>query len=163
MELIFGALLGSTIMYMYTWYKDRVYKRKTRPLSYFRDVSDIALEALDKHVRSQGIVRITAREFRGDIPSHAMVNQSLVEIVNPGKLPAGYLGQFMEHLNQLSAGNAPIWVDRVTLAAVSTSIEVAVQHTTTDRCIILHFNPNRITGDLLGTYVNIFLGALAKK
>lgn len=163
MELIFGALLGSAMMYMYTWYKDRVYKRKTRPLSYFRDRSDLALEALDKHVRAQSVVRITAPEYRGDIPSHATVNQSLVEIVNPSKLPPGYLGQFMEHLNQLSAGNAPLWVDRVTLAAVSTSIEVAVQHTTTDRCIILHFNPNRIAGDMLGSYVNIFLGALDKK
>lgn len=163
MELIFGAVLGSAIMYTYTRYKDRVYKRTTRPLSYFRTVSDLALDALDKRIKPQGIVRITAPEWRGDINSHVMVNQTLVEIVNPSKLPNGYLGQFMEHLNKDSAGNAPIWIDRVTLAAVSTSIEVAVQHTTTDRCIILHFNPNRLSGDMLASYLNIFLGSLAKK
>lgn len=160
MELIFGVLLGTGISYCYHRYKERVYKRNTRPLSYFRECSDATLNAMEKVLRTQPVVRITSPELRRVTKSHVTVNQTLVEIVNPSKLPPEYLGQFMEHLHIGPQGSAPIWIDRVTLAAVSTAIEVAVQHTTTDRCIILHFNPNRIKGDMLGSYLNIFLGAL---
>lgn len=162
MELIFGGLLSLAMMYIYHRYKERVYKRKVRPLSYFREISDATLAAIESKINQQPVIKITGSEFRGEVAAHVIVNQTLVEIVNPSRLPKGYLGQWREHLFEGSAGNAPLWLDRVTLAVVTTSVEVAIQHTSTDRHLILHFNPNQIRGDLLGSYLNIFLGALDK-
>ena len=161
MDALLLIVFGMTMAYAYQRYRERVYKRKVRPLGYFSDVLGLAAKAMDEHIATQPFVRITSPENRGRL-SHGMVNQTMVEIVNVRKLPAGYVGQFFEHLTPDSRGSAPLWLDRVTLMPTTLAVRVSLDVASTDRAHIIKFNPKLIKADLLASTMNYYFGLLER-
>lgn len=154
-------VFGMTMMYIYQRYRERVYKRKVRPLTYFTDILTMALRATDEHIATQPFVRITSPENR-ERQSFENVNQTLVEIVNVKKLPPGYVGQFFEHLTPETMGDAPLWLDRLTLLPTAQTVRVSMDVASTDRAHLLKFNPKLIRADLLASTINYYFGLLEK-
>lgn len=154
-------VFGMTMMYIYQRYRERVYKRKVRPLTYFTDMLTIAVHATEEHIATQPFIRITSPENR-ERPSFGNVNQTLVEIVNVKKLPDGYVGQFFEHLTPESRGSAPLWLDRLTLLPTAQTVKVALDVASTDRAHIVKFNPKLMRADLLASTINYYFGLLEK-
>lgn len=155
-------VFGMTIMYAYQRYRERVYKRKVRPLGYFSDVLTVSVKAVDDNPEVFQVVRLTSPANRERLP-YQMVNQTMVELVNTRKLPDGYMGQFFEHLMPEGMGSAPLWLDRVTLVPTTTSIKVSLDVASTDRAHLIKYNPKLIKGDQLASTLNYYFGLLEKK
>ena len=154
-------VLGMTLQYCYQRYRERVYKRKVRPLEYFSNTLAAAVVAMDEHIAPMVTVRLTRPENRNRL-TYQTVNQTLVEIVNVKKLPPGYVGQFFEHLMLDGRGSAPLWIDRVTLLPTTSSVRATLDVATTDRSHIIKFNPKLIRADLLAAVLNFYFGILEK-
>ena len=118
--------------------------------------SDMALKATYEKFENYPVTRLSPTTSI----SHRKIKHTLIDLINPKKLPKYYLGRFMDHL--IEPGNPPKYLKRVTLAAVKSNHKVVVQYTSNESHLIIHFNPSNIRADLLASYINFLLAALPR-